>query len=311
MIKSNRNPAKFTSFVAMAALAATFVSIPDYAKAKKHNLLIGIGIGALIGGAIVSGSQRANENRANRRSPQYRPNRRPPHYKSKTYRNPNSKKRTLANARRSIGATSKAEVIRIQSSLVALGYDTRGIDGKVGRGTRTAIRNFQRDQRIAVTGRLDEMQKSLLYARANNQGNGQTPGFVDDRRIPASAGAGGTILTSVPEETNIFGETLAGPSDNSRPFEITPEINSGPGAVPQEKKLNIWGDEITDPSATYQQPENTGSPGVAGPQTVPVETAPQSVPSPVVNESELATIFDGGDFSGSQEEKLALDKPRF
>ncbi len=298
--------------IAMVGLTASFISIPNYAMAKKHNLLIGLGIGALIGGAIVSGSQRANENRANRRSPQYRPNRRPPHYKSNTYKKPNTKQRSLANARRSIGATSKAEVIRIQSSLVALGYDTRGIDGKVGRGTRTAIRNFQRDQKIAVTGRLDKMQKSLLYARANNQVNGTTPpGFVDDRRVPATGGAGGTILTSVPEETNIFGETLADPSDNSRPLERTSEINSGAGAVPEEKKFNIWGDEITDTSATYQQPENAGSPGVAGPQTIPVEPPVKKEPSPALDESELAKVFDSGDLSRKPEGKLALDKQRF
>ncbi len=298
--------------IAMVGLTASFVSIPNYAMAKKDNLLIGLGIGALIGGAIVSGSQRANENRANRRPPQYRPNRRPPHYKSNTYRNPNSRQRSLANARRSIGATSKTEVIRIQSSLVALGYDTRGIDGKVGRGTRTAIRNFQRDQRLAVTGRLDKEQKSLLYARANNQVKGTTPpGLVDERRIPASGGAGGTILTSVPEETNIFGEPLAGPSDNSRPLEITPETNSGTQAVPEEKKFNIWGDEITDPSATYRRPENTGSPDAAGPQTIPVDTPVKKEPSPVLDESELAKVFDNGDLSGNPEGKLALDKQRF
>jgi len=43
-----------------------------------------------------------------------------------------------------------------QLSLRDLGYDPKGIDGKVGNRTRRAIRAFQKDYNLSVTGKLDD-----------------------------------------------------------------------------------------------------------------------------------------------------------
>ena len=45
--------------------------------------------------------------------------------------------------------------IEVQSALAELGYYRGAIDGVIGNGTRNAIRRFQRDNGLPITGRLD------------------------------------------------------------------------------------------------------------------------------------------------------------
>ncbi|SHJ55862.1 Putative peptidoglycan binding domain-containing protein [Palleronia salina] len=61
---------------------------------------------------------------------------------------------------------SASERQAIQRDLVLLGYDTRGIDGVFGPGTRGAIRGWQGRDGRAVTGYLDRDQIAALDAQA-------------------------------------------------------------------------------------------------------------------------------------------------
>lgn len=56
---------------------------------------------------------------------------------------------------------------RIQERLTVLGFDTRGIDGVVGPGTRNAIAEWQRAQSLAGTGFVTAEQLRLLAALAD------------------------------------------------------------------------------------------------------------------------------------------------
>jgi len=84
---------------------------------------------------------------------------------------------------------SRTERRNIQQDLTDLGFNTRGIDGLFGNGTRTAIRSWQRGERLTRTGYLTADQVALLRrqgdaARVQLQAN--------DRRYWAQTGAGGT-----------------------------------------------------------------------------------------------------------------------
>lgn len=68
---------------------------------------------------------------------------------------------SAAQAEADLGLT-RNERARIQSRLTALGYNTRGIDGAFGRGTRNAIATWQRDRGDTVTGYLTLAQVKLL-----------------------------------------------------------------------------------------------------------------------------------------------------
>ena len=61
---------------------------------------------------------------------------------------------------------SRGERRAIQENLTLLGYNTRGVDGIFGRGSRTAIGNWQKDNRFDETGYLPPEQISLIDAQA-------------------------------------------------------------------------------------------------------------------------------------------------
>ncbi len=60
------------------------------------------------------------------------------------------------------GRLSNAELHEVQDTLTVLGFDTGGIDGLLGPGTRGAIRDFQRRHRLAVTGIPDDNTRAVL-----------------------------------------------------------------------------------------------------------------------------------------------------
>ncbi len=57
----------------------------------------------------------------------------------------------------------------IQRNLTLLGFNTRGVDGIFGRGTRSAVAAWQTDRRIAATGFLDADQISTLNTLADRR----------------------------------------------------------------------------------------------------------------------------------------------
>ncbi|AHM03176.1 hypothetical protein roselon_00758 [Roseibacterium elongatum DSM 19469] len=67
---------------------------------------------------------------------------------------------------------------QVQRHLTILGYDTRGVDGIFGTGTRTAIRAWQGAQNVAVTGYLDAPQLAALRA----QGRAREAALAEEER---------------------------------------------------------------------------------------------------------------------------------
>ncbi|SOH94028.1 Putative peptidoglycan binding domain-containing protein [Monaibacterium marinum] len=73
---------------------------------------------------------------------------------------------------------------QIQTNLVALGYDTRGVDGLFGRGSRSAIAGWQSAQEFSASGFLTAGQVGLLAAQADNQ---RTANEAERERVQAEA----------------------------------------------------------------------------------------------------------------------------
>ena len=55
------------------------------------------------------------------------------------------------------------DVYKIQKKLLELGYDPGSYDGIWGKKTSSAIKNFQQDNGLPVTGTLDERSKEKLF----------------------------------------------------------------------------------------------------------------------------------------------------
>ena len=56
------------------------------------------------------------------------------------------------------------EVKAVQSALTKLGYDPNGVDGVIGGGTQRAIRKFQKQNGLPVTGEMTEDTKSAILS---------------------------------------------------------------------------------------------------------------------------------------------------
>jgi GH24 family phage-related lysozyme (muramidase)/lysophospholipase L1-like esterase len=61
-----------------------------------------------------------------------------------------------------------SDVIKMQTALVALGYSigSKGVDGKFGPDTRSALKRFQHDITVDDNGKLDAATKNILFKKA-------------------------------------------------------------------------------------------------------------------------------------------------
>ena len=94
---------------------------------------------------------------------------------------------------------TRAERREIQENLVALGYNTRGVDGVFGRGSRSAIAAWQQAEEFTASGFLSRGQIDLLNVQADNvraeaqaaQVSAQAEREREDRAFWQATGASG------------------------------------------------------------------------------------------------------------------------
>lgn len=94
---------------------------------------------------------------------------------------------------------TRAQRRTIQSNLTTLGYDTRGVDGIFGSGSRGAITAWQQAQSFTATGFLSQGQIELLGVQAENrraaqeaeQARAQAEREREDRAFWQATGASG------------------------------------------------------------------------------------------------------------------------
>ncbi|WP_417525851.1 peptidoglycan-binding protein [Marinovum sp.] len=88
---------------------------------------------------------------------------------------------------------SRGDRRQIQADLTLLGYNTRGIDGIFGRGTRTAIERWQRDNKFRVTSYLDLGQwRAITNAAAAVREDQADQARREEDRVWRDTGANGT-----------------------------------------------------------------------------------------------------------------------
>ena len=87
-----------------------------------------------------------------------------------------------------IGLDRRARLL-IQKDLTTLGFDTRGVDGIFGNGTRAAIRAWQQREGLSHTGYLTAGQIPILRQQAETA---RVVNATNDRQYWARTGANGT-----------------------------------------------------------------------------------------------------------------------
>ena len=117
------------------------------------------------------------------------------------------------------GQYDSSTVRDIQQALQNKGYDVGAIDGVMGPRTQSALREFQQQQGLTRSGRIDQQTMTALDVRASGAGTGASgSGAIGSGSPSGSAGAGGT--TAAPG-------SISGTPSGSRPGS---EGASGTGA---------------------------------------------------------------------------------
>ena len=75
---------------------------------------------------------------------------------------------------------SGSRVTELQTALVKLGYNTNGIDGRFGAGTKRAVISFQTKQGLTADGLAGAKTQELLYSLAAASGTGSSTGGTGD-----------------------------------------------------------------------------------------------------------------------------------
>lgn len=86
------------------------------------------------------------------------------------------------------------DVLKLQQSLLALGYDPNGTDGKFGRGTENAVKQFQAANGLEADGKAGHLTLTCLY-----EGNGVAAGSSSSG---SSGGSSSDTGSSTPVTTN-------------------------------------------------------------------------------------------------------------
>ena len=142
---------------------------------------------------------------------------------------------------------TRAQRRAVQENLTLLGYNTRGVDGIFGNGSRTAIGNWQGDNGMAETGFLTARQISDIAAQAEARRSeieaqeraAEEQAEAEDRAYWAATGASGreadlrAYLQRYPDglyaqEARTTLEAVAAPPANSQAQAIENAMNINP-----------------------------------------------------------------------------------
>ena len=72
-----------------------------------------------------------------------------------------------------------SEVKELQKALLSLGFDSNGMDGKFGSGTKAAVKAYQKSRGLTVDGKAGNITLSLLYSEVDSgtsSGSGSASG---------------------------------------------------------------------------------------------------------------------------------------
>lgn len=99
-------------------------------------------------------------------------------------------------------------VLKLQQSLLALGYDPNGLDSKFGRGTENAVKQFQAANGLEVDGKAGNLTLSLLYDGNSVAANGSAGTTGDSGNTSSNTGSvsGGSVTATNPN-TLKFGDS--------------------------------------------------------------------------------------------------------
>jgi photosystem II stability/assembly factor-like uncharacterized protein len=164
---------------------------------------------------------------------------------------------TRANAASSAATRSDDMTKRAQQALIAAGYDPGAPDGAAGTQTVTAIRKFQADKNIPVSGKLDDATLSALGLAGGIQTT--TPAGKMPTPVLALTDAVNALSHTYDEQNGrpgILAATNAGLYRTYDPAQGWEKISYGPGMDPRTTTISV---SAQNPKTIYVGTANSGA----------------------------------------------------
>ena len=124
----------------------------------------------------------------------------------------------------------KQQIKQMQMSLNKKGFDARNVDGIWGPRTRTALRNFEKQQNINAHGRLTRQALSALGVNVQNQNaqmqNRQQRNAQFQNKQPGQSGTVGAASSETTGQGSSMGNSATDMNQhNQQPKQISPDQN--------------------------------------------------------------------------------------
>jgi peptidoglycan hydrolase-like protein with peptidoglycan-binding domain len=147
----------------------------------------------------------------------------------------------------------------VQQALQNKGYDVGPIDGAMGPRTQSALREFQQQQGLTRSGRIDRQTMSALDVRASGAGGtmsdrSSSRSGTGDRAAGTGASGSGAIGSGSPSGSAGAGGTTAAPGS----------ISGTPSGSPRPGSEGPSGTGASGSGAIGSSPSGSGSAGSSG-----------------------------------------------
>lgn len=185
------------------------------------------------------------------------------------------------------------QVLAMQQALTNLGYDTKGVDGKFGRGTEDAVKRFQKSRGLVPDGLAGNQTLTALYGAAGSPDGGTPETTQSPTATPAPASNGSASGSSSTLRYGSKGDGVKAMQEALIKLGFTPGTADGKfgrgteSAVKQFQRNNgLVADGLAGSKTLtllYTQAGGSGTPTPAptdaAPTPVPTDAAPTQVPA--------------------------------
>ena len=97
-------------------------------------------------------------------------------------------------------------VLQLQQALIALGYDTKGADGKFGKGTEQAVKAYQQANGLTADGKAGVKTLAQLYAVNSGVSSGTSSGnYTATNPNTLQSGDSGSKVTQLQNALKLLG----------------------------------------------------------------------------------------------------------
>ena len=139
------------------------------------------------------------------------------------------------------------KIQRVQNALIKLGYDLDSADGLLGKRTKSAIRDFQRDNGLELTGYLDRKTLTALGLMNHSATNPPTATASAMSQFPETK-------AQLDTPTSLSNENPELNQQNATPQSSQQDVQTPAKTEPAQKEVSPWQGQVVAATVLLSEP---------------------------------------------------------